>query len=93
MREMPRGMEALVGAVLAHGTDPDSVLHGEAANLDGGEQFWYRLARRLVVQSCSWCWDLSGCEVRQIFCCLVHRSGFVRAILEVWAVLGLVMIG
>ena len=39
---MPRGLEALVGAVLAHGTDPDSILHGEAADRDGGEELRYR---------------------------------------------------
>jgi len=82
--EMPRGLEALVSAVLAHGTDPDAVLHGKAADLDRSEELRYRLAGRLVFQSCSWRWDLSGSEVWHIFCCFVHRSGFVRAILNDW---------
>lgn len=79
---MPWRLEALMSAVLAHGTDPDSVLHRQAADLDGSEELWYRLARRLLVQSCSWRWDLSWCEVWQVVCCLVHRSGFVDAILK-----------
>ena len=44
VREMPWGLEALVRAVLAHRTDPDSVLHGKAADLDRGKELWYRLS-------------------------------------------------
>jgi hypothetical protein len=38
--EMPRGVEAVLCTVLAHGADPDAVLHSHAPDLEGSEQLW-----------------------------------------------------
>jgi hypothetical protein len=44
MSGVPHGVEALVGAVLAHGADHDAVLHCHAAYLEWSEQLGHWLS-------------------------------------------------
>lgn len=59
---MPRRMEALVCTILTHGTDPDTVWHFNATDLDRREEFGDRIAGCLDSGRAASYWILLRCK-------------------------------
>lgn len=76
MSNVLRGVEALMSAVLAHGTDPYAILEGGASNFQWGEKLGNRLSGRLWVNSTARARVLLGREERAIVGSLIESPFF-----------------
>ena len=80
---VPWGVEALVGAVLAHWAHPDAVLEFYAADLERGEELGDGLVVWLGVDGCARGWLLRRGPVGDALCAVIVDVWFLRCLLSI----------